>query len=262
MRDDSLMSDPLDRFRALAKAEPPVDGLLAEERRFLANRWLDRASNEQATSAVFREVQRALIRAGAPRSLTQAALTAADDERRHAEIARCCAEHYGETTLLPQPEPESAADTADFAGCSPRESGVLYVVLTCAINESIAAGYLDACARASRCRLARTANRAFLRDEVNHARLGFTFLSWCGASDRALVAQALPSLVRTALEHWLDLDDYPTGLPEGYGCLGHAGLRSAVLSALEELVLPGFEHLGIAVHPVRRLIHEVIPSKP
>ncbi|HEU5075783.1 MAG TPA: hypothetical protein VFU02_16435, partial [Polyangiaceae bacterium] len=141
------------------------------------------------------------------------------------------------------------------------ESAVLYVVMTCAINESIAAGYLDACARASRCKLARAANRALLRDEVKHARLGFAFLGWCSASDRSLVGQALPSLVGTALDHWLDPHDYPTRLPEGYGCIDHASLRSAVLAALEALVLPGFEHLGIGVNPVRRLLHEAVASK-
>lgn len=252
------MSEPLETFRALARSAPRVEALRPDERQLLANRWQDRAANEQATSAAFREVQRALIRAGAPRGLSQAALAAADDERRHAQIARCCAEYYGETTF--DPASESVAGAADFAGCSPRESAVLYVVLTCAINESIAAGYLDACARAARCRLARRANRALLRDEVKHARLGFGFLSWCSASDRSLVGRALPSLVRTSIDHWLATGDYPIGLPEGYGCLNHAGLRSAVLSALEDLVLPGFEQLGIGVNPVRRLLHEGVRS--
>src|SRR5688500_4696131 len=147
------MSETVERFLALARMQPRPEGLGPDERQLLAKRWQDRARNEQATSAAFVEVQRALTRTGAPRWLSQAALTAADDERRHAQIARCCAEHYGETRF--DPPPESEARAADFAGCSPRESAVLYVVLTCAINESVAAGYLDACARESRCKLAR-----------------------------------------------------------------------------------------------------------
>lgn len=246
------MSELPETFRALATTLPRAEGLRPDERQLLAKRWQDRARNEQATGAAFREVHRALIRVGAPRALGQAALTAADDERRHAQIARYCAEHYGEMEF--EPTSESEAHTADFAGCSPRESAVLYVVLTCAINESVAAGYLDACARESRCKLARRANRAFLRDEVKHARLGFGFLSWCSASDRSLVGQALPRLVRTALDHWLEPGDYPTRLPEGYGCLDYGSLRSAVLTAFEELVLPGFEHLGIPVNPARLLL--------
>lgn len=248
------MEEPIESFLALVRAQPRDEGLRPDERQLLADRWHDRARNEQATSAAFREVHRALMLAGAPRSLSQAALTAVDDERRHAQIARCCAEHYGGTPLDPSPEAEARA--ADFAGCSPRESAVLYVVLTCAINESVAAGYLDACARESRCKLARTANRALLRDEVKHARLGFGFLSWCNASDRSLVGQALPSLVRTALQQWLDTSEYPASLPAGYGCLNHAALRSAVLSAFDALVLPGFELLGIGVNPVRRVLDE------
>lgn len=248
------MSAALEKFLELARAQPRPEGLSPEERQSLVNRWQDRARNEQATSAAFHEVERALMRVGAPRTLRQAALSAADDERRHAQIARLCAEYYGEPSL--DAPPESEAPEADFAGCSPRESAILYVVLTCAINESVAAGYLDACARESRCKLARLASRALLSDEVKHARLGFGFLSWCSASDRLLVERALPSLVRTALQHWLDPRDYPTGLPEGYGCLNHGALTSAVLSAFDALVLPGFEHLGIGVTAARRQLED------
>jgi hypothetical protein len=248
------MPGSLEKLRKLAESDAILEPLAERDREVLAARWLDRAHNEQATSAVFAEVSNALERLSAPQSLVQAARTAVDDEQRHAQIAWLCAEYYA-GRALPAP-PARRVSTADFAGCSPRESAVLYVVMQCAINESIAAGYLKACAAAARSALTKQANLSILGDEVRHARLGWSFLSWCSAADRSLVGEALPSLFTTVVRGWFDIDGYPQSLSEGHGCLDGPALTAAALSALEELVLPGFEHTGFDTESVQRMLRE------
>jgi hypothetical protein len=93
-----------------------------------------------------------------------------------------------------------------------------------------------------------------LADEVRHARLGFHFLAQRGASERGLVEAALPSLLDTVLAFWLDERGCPPDLPTGHGCLRSTEIREAVREGLDELVLPGFEHLGIDVRAGRELV--------
>jgi hypothetical protein len=59
-------------------------------------------------------------------------------------------------------------------GCEDeRLETALLVAGLCCVNETIATAWLEASLRAARTELARAANRVHLRDEIDHARLGW-----------------------------------------------------------------------------------------
>jgi hypothetical protein len=230
-------------FAALPSDES-IAALTGDERHLLAERWASRSRNELRTSTTFSELSRGLVLLGAPAELVGRAERAVEDEVRHAAICRQVASSYAdspscETTVEPTAPPR-------FAGASERDARVLHVVLHACLNEGFAVAYLSACLSAATAPLARAAVRELMRDEVEHARLGWAFLAWISPADRALVQDALPALVSHAESLWLDADGYPERLPPGHGCLDLLELRALVASARAELIVPGFLHLGFS----------------
>ncbi len=237
-----------EQLRALAR-NPPEAGLEPAARAVLAARWAERGKHELATSHAFTEVVRALAECGAAAEQIATAESAVEEERFHAELCLLVAEHYAGHQL---PAPCAApVQRARFEGASPREASLLYVVMHCALGESIASAYLGHCLERAGMELTREALRVMLADEVRHARLGFACLAGASAESRVLVQRALPSLLRAVLDFWLDEHDYPELIPEGHGCLGRRELRAAVREGLDELVMPGLEHVGVGTRAGR-----------
>jgi hypothetical protein len=221
-----------------------IAALTSDERRVLAERWASRAANEQRTSTTFAELRRGLVLLGAPDDLVGRAERAVEDEVRHAAICRHVASRYAGSPIAESPVESTAPPR--FAGASEREARVLHVVLHACLNEGFAVAYLGACLSAATAPLAHAAVRELIRDEVQHARLGWAFLVWAPPADRALVQEALPALVSHAESLWLDATGYPETLPPGHGCLDLSELRALVARARAELIVPGFRHLGFS----------------
>jgi hypothetical protein len=229
--------------------DPEIEALGEADRAALAERWGARAANELATSTAFAEIYRGLVALGAPLELLAGAARAVEDELRHAWICHHVATRYAQRDL----DAPRVAPTAPprFQGCNEREARVLHVVLHACLNEGFAVAYLGACLERATAPLAHAAVQELMRDEVEHARLGWAFLAGASPADRALVEQALPELVKHAKRLWLDDDGYPATLPKGHGCLGLDELGPLVAQALDELVLPGFEHVGVTTARAR-----------
>jgi hypothetical protein len=251
MSESSDAPDAVARFRTLL-SRAPAPTLGGAERAVLASRWGERARNELATGDAFAEVARALSECEASAEDLGAARAAAADERRHASVALLVAEYYAGRALPPLSTSPVARASFDRAG--EREASLLYVVMHCALGESIAASYLGRCLEAARTELTHAAIRMMLADEVEHARFGFRFLAGRSRAESALVEAALPRLLQIVLAFWLDERGYPRELAPGHGCLTTGEVRAAVREALEELVFPGFEHVGIGVRRGRELV--------
>jgi hypothetical protein len=220
-----------------------IDALSFEDREVLSRRWLDRANNELGTSTTFAELYRGLVALEASSALLATAAKAVGDELRHSEICRAVAERYAGRAL--QRPAGLVTATPSFAGCSEREARVLHVVLHACLNEGVAAAYLGACLDEAESGSARSAVQALLEDEIHHARLGWTFLASANTNDRALVAAALPELMLEVARLWLHAADYPERLPRGHGCLSLEHVHRVFAEAMNDLILPGFDHAGI-----------------
>src|SRR6185437_10554110 len=93
---------------------------------------------------------------------------------------------------------------------------------------------------------AKTATRRLLRDDLNHARIGWAHLAspFVGAEERHHVGRALPTLLRLGHEGWIHEPRAPFDEP-AHGVLGPEGFPALMKKALEEIVLPGFDHVGV-----------------
>jgi hypothetical protein len=233
----------------LPASDSSIEALSIEEREIISRRWLDRANNELGTSTTFAELYRGLVALQASSTLLSTAAQAVADELRHSEICHAVAERYAGREL-----PRSAGSVTAaprFAGCSEREARVLHVVLHSCLNEGVAAAYLGACLEEAESSSARSAVQSLLEDEIHHARLGWAFLASANAADRALVSAALSELMHEVARLWLDIANYPEQLAHGHGCLSLSALQRVFADAVNDLLLPGFEHAGIPTASAR-----------
>lgn len=229
--------------RPLPAEDPIIDALGDDERNRLAHRWADRAINELGTSTTFADIYRELVLMRASPQVLEIAAQAVNDELRHSQICHYVAERYARCELAaPQTD---GTHPPRFFGCAGRENWVLHVVLHGCLNEGIAVAYLGACLDEAEAPLARAAVRDILEDEIVHARLGWAFVAASSEADRRLITDALPQLLREIAALWLRPSDLPEHLPAGHGCLGLSRLRAVFADAIEQLILPGFDHVGI-----------------
>jgi hypothetical protein len=224
--------------------------LAVAEREAVAAAWTGRARNELSTSGVFASLTRSLIALGADTALVRQAATAVADEVRHAEI--CVHVARGYAPLSGPPAPSELRDPPRFGGSEELDVW-LFVVLQSCINEGVATGYLQRCLDEACTPLARAAVRDILSDEIHHARLGWSLLASGKASDslRGDLAEALPTLLRMVADAWASPHPDAPLAPPGHGVVAPSSLPEVVRATYHELILPGFDAVGIDTGPAR-----------
>jgi hypothetical protein len=227
--------------------DPALTTLGKEVRSAVALGWRRRARNELSTSTVFADLTRSLVGIAAPHALVLQAAGAVADEVRHAEICFHVARAYWPDCPAPDASPVVAAlRTAPGDGAA--LATVLYVVLQSCLNEGVAAAYLQRCLTEATSPLARAAVRDILEDEVHHARLGWSLLASSAMRPewRSGVAEALPTLLERVADAWTAADepDVPAA-PVGHGTIPTRDMAGVVRGAYEDLILPGFDRVGV-----------------
>ena len=255
-----LTSRPLPELHAACEAPSP---LTQEDRRTIVTVWLGRAAAERRAADSFVVIHRALVEhegaSPARDELISMAERAIDDELRHAEICRVVASRYaGEE--LPTP-PRLSLDVPRHEGASAALRRTLHVLGQCAFNETTASAFLEVSLDRARTPLARTALRELLSDEIDHARIGWAHLAGASASLRAEVAPWIAPMLRDNLRVWRG-----TGAPasrsalDAHGVAGNDAVEAAILEAIEALIAPGLERVGIDVSALRAWIARGCPT--
>jgi hypothetical protein len=232
--------------------DPGDVALTVAEREAVAVAWTSRARNELSTSGVFANLTRSLIALAADTALVRQAADAVADEVRHAEICVHVARAYAPACAAPAPS--VLRDPPRFGG-SPELDVWLFVVLQSCINEGVATGYLQRCLDEACTPLARAAVRDILSDEIHHARLGWSLLASAKPSDslRGDIAEALPTLLRMVADAWASPErEAPPPCPPGHGVVALCSVPEVVRATYDELILPGFDAVGIDTGPARR----------
>jgi hypothetical protein len=239
--DTATLPDRDDRIEALDSAT----------RRAIADTWQRRAGEELKVATAFSMLCRELLETGADGDVLLAASRAVHDEVRHGEICRALASRYrGED--VPWPPPVSLK-MQPARGPAPAHA-LLHVAEMCCANEAVSATYLDASFAGATGACARAALRELLRDEVEHARFGWIYLGRAvaqGSGRSALEEHVLP-IVQNVVGCWFD--DSAITLREGMpddGLPSVSVMRACAVTAVRDLVLPGFEGLGLDVGPAR-----------
>ncbi|MEJ7599329.1 MAG: hypothetical protein WKG01_15590 [Kofleriaceae bacterium] len=232
--------------------DPSVAALSRAQRVAIAGHWKHRAKSELQVGRAFSAMVPLLRERRASSAVLDRLESGAEEEVRHSEICARLAETYlGEAverpniTSVPLPRFEVGDEDLEIA---------LLVSGMCCVNETIATAWISACLDAAETPLAQMANRIHLTDEIEHARVGWAHLASdaVSAATRAALGPCLPKLLESNAPGW-ERDD-PSLPAEGVPAQGHLPVhvsRAVFLDAVEELVLPGFAHVGVDIGPAR-----------
>lgn len=198
--------------------------------------------------ATLRRRPRAPTNAPTPRTTR-----ALSDEVRHAEICVRVARAYRPDVHRPGTSRVIEVPALEESGGA---GAIYFAVQQSCVNEGIATVYLQRCIDDTSRPLARAALRDILQDEIHHARFGWSLLASnvVTPSLRAALAEALPAMLERVAVAWITGDgDAPLEAESscGHGLIAQAALPAVVRDALEGLVIPGFDSVGVATKGAR-----------
>jgi hypothetical protein len=232
--------------------DPSVAALSSAQRAAIAGHWKHRARSELQVGRAFAAMVPVLRERRASSAVIDRLERGAEEEVRHSEICAQLAETYlGEAVV--RPVIDSVPLPRFDVGDEELETALL-VAGMCCVNETIATAWIGACLAAAQSPLAVMANRIHLHDEIEHARLGWAHLASDAVSDatRRALGPCLPRLLEANAPGW-ERDDL--SLPaEGVPAHGHLAAdvsRGVFVAAVADLILPGFDHVGVDTGPAR-----------
>jgi hypothetical protein len=241
-----------DETSARLPDDPSIDALDTDLRERLGRQWASRATAELRVAAIFSVVSRGLFETGADPAVIRIAARAVSDEVRHADLCRLCAERY-----LGRPVPWPSAGRAQMPELrgAPRElRPTLHTVAMGCVNETIASAWLEESLRPATSPLARAALRELIADDIHHARLGWAHLAspFVSKAVRRELGAWLPGLIQAVVATWVSdaKDRVVEGVPS-HGVPSLETTRAVVWSTLRDVVLPGFDSLGVSTARAR-----------
>jgi hypothetical protein len=227
-----------------------IDALAGDARERIGAEWLRRADVELTAAALSAQIARGLLLDGAAPEVLEIAAQAVVDETRHAFLCRGVAERYlGRPVRAPRSRP---VEEPTFGDAPPEINRLLGVVLHSCISETMATVCLHEGLQRCAAPTVRAVTQQLLEDDVRHARLGWAHLAspHVNVGARRHVARALPTLLRLGCESWAS-EDRPAEDDPAHGVLGTPGLRALTATALRDVILPGFDHVGVDTAPAR-----------
>ncbi len=246
--------------RPLPDAADELAGLDPALRGELSKIWWAQSATELRVATSFAVVHRALSDLGAEPALTALAARAVDDEHRHAALCLDMAQRlHGARWRRPPRCPRSEPQHPEALDEDERRA--LFVIGQCALNETFANGYLTAAYRDTTSPLARAAINELLRDEIDHSRLGWAFLSTLPASRRARISDWLVPLTLTNLREWQRSAATHTHAFERHGVPRAEAVREALAEVVRDVLLPGFEHVGLDTRALARWVRAGMPTE-
>jgi hypothetical protein len=239
------------RPRDIPWAELALDALEADKRRRFGLAWASRMQQEHLAVGAFALLTSELAEDGCEPTVLEMMARAASDEVRHAEMCRRVATlALGDGAAEIAPLCRGVPRVPRYAG-APRTVRVLYhVVEMCCLNETFTGVYLTEMRKRATNPAARAVVESLLEDEIGHGRAGWAYLA-TRKGDPALeaLARELPTLVRRSMSAvsraasaHAEADDPEL---EAFGWLGGAAAAEIYERTLADVIVPGFESLGI-----------------
>jgi hypothetical protein len=230
-----------------------VQSLSPETRALVAATWSFRTLAERESSLRFKRLADSLAQTGALPIVIDMARSAAREEHRHSQLCAAMCSRYGG-----KPPTSVAHDhPAVWPGLTGRDALLYEIVAFCCVAETINAQLLvTTLQQATDDRVVRVVRR-LLRDEISHGRLGWAHL----ASERkqgagGFLPQVLRSVSRDLFE---DTPEIVTPQAVAHGELPRATRLDIFRSMLRDVLLPGFDSVGIDTTATRRWTQERFP---
>ncbi len=211
-----------------------------------ATLWAFRAREEKRAAAMFRWLGEGLEAVDAHPVTLDLARRSVADEERHAVLCADLARGFGATVEVDDVRGPRARRRT-------RETVLAEVVGMCCINETVSAAILSAMQRNTRGTKGQVHGTVttILRDEVVHARLGWSHLAFearRGSVDG--LSERIPMLVDAALAGVGDDTGPVSAAFEQVGGLCYADRVGLFHEAMDQVVWPGLERFGV-MRPTR-----------
>jgi hypothetical protein len=227
--------------------------MLTHDGRLLTAVWLVRERTEREARALFTALATDLGMLDADGALVGMARQAAADEGRHARRCRALVARFGAPAAPPPPLPPRHRRLGPRELTVERRALYASVAVSC-VTETIATALLVELRSLARDAGVRATLHEVLRDEVDHARLGWAHLAAAGRTGAAgWLAPHIPAMLRAALGGQLAALGAPAIEPDlsGYGLLPHAEVFRVVRAVAADVLFPGLERFGVDTSEAR-----------
>jgi hypothetical protein len=223
------------------------------DRAAVGERWKGRRVQEHLAVGAFAQLSWEVAAHGGEPVVLAMLTRAASDEVRHAEIChRAAALFLGDEALPPRLSGAPRAPLHEPA--SPEDRALYHVVEMCCLSETITGVYLTETLAQTTHPTMRAVVESLLEDEIDHGRVGWAHLA-SAARARPLdgLPTALPDMLARTVGRVLHgaaaarEKDIPAR--QAMGHLANDACTNLVKLTLREVILPGFEVLGLDLGP-------------
>ena len=217
--------------------------------RLAGKAWAFRHAVERDATMRFGRLARRLERIGTPAPLVKMAEQASKDESKHMGYCGELAEKYG-APLLDEPLVPSEIAPSELR---PRQR-VLYELAATCVAETESTHMLLTLLGGAKKGAMRALLREFSRDEVTHARMGWAVLaSHKSSDDLSFLATWIPYMLATTAGDSFAPHQRGSEDPSlfDHGVLPFSVRKQVFVQALEDVIFPGLEALGVDSAPSR-----------
>jgi hypothetical protein len=236
---------------------PIVPALDAEGSKRVGEAWRSRMEQEHLAVGAFSRLALDLAEVGCDSVVLALVTRAAADEVRHADLCRRVAvRHLGEDAV-----PARLRGLAGFAsrpGLASADDVLLRVVEMCCLSETFTGAYFTEMIERTGHPMARAAVESLLEDEIDHGRVGWAYLAQVkrdgggAALDRAL-PELLVATVKPVFDEAVQYPEKDDPRLEAHAYLSTAAARTIYARTLGDVILPGFDALGVATEKARSM---------
>lgn len=231
-------------------------------REVVGGTWRERMRQEHLAVGAFAILTQELAQIGCDGVVLGLVARASADEVRHAEICRRMAVALLGAEAVPRAW-RGLPNLPAHEGADASTRALLHVVEMCCLSETLTGVvFAEMHARATH-PAARAVVESLLEDEIDHGRVGWAYLATRARDGKlAVLAEALPAMLdrtfgRALRERGRVEDD---DAMEAFGYVRDAACADLVRRALRDVVLPGFETLGVDLARSRANVAALLPG--
>jgi len=222
--------------------------------------WRERRKQEHLAVGAFALLARELAEEGCDPIVLSVVTRASSDEVRHTEICR----RFAVALLGADHVPSNVRGLPKVPmhdRARPTDRVLFHLVEMCCLSETLTGVYLTEMLARTTDPVARVAVESLLEDEIDHGRVGWAYLA-DRSRERSLngLAEALPAMLDRTFRRVLNAAAYARSDKEekleSCGYLGARAEGEACTRALRDVILPGFEMVGVDLGPARNLVRE------
>jgi hypothetical protein len=221
--------------------------------------WRARRTQEHLAVGAFALVARELAEVGCDPIVLSLVTRASSDEVRHAEICR----RFAVSLLGAHRVPSRVRGLPKLPmhdRATPAQRALFHMVEMSCLSETLTGVYLTDMVARTTDPVARVAVESLLEDEIDHGRVGWAYLM-DRSRERRLdgLAEALPAMLDRTFQRVLNAAARARPDEEKLERCAYLGARTAgaiYRRALRDVILPGFETLGVDLGPAWKLVRE------